>query len=110
MLDAVRPGEFNVAVLSLHRKQRSEGRDRIRVLQMHAPTKTAPPVQGRTQAQADVLARRRGESSTGTATSLTLGFLVAGAVILAAIAIWSGPDGAGPDDARQATEQLPTGP
>jgi cell division septation protein DedD len=103
--------EFNVRALPLHRKQRPVGRDqRIRVLQMHAPAKPVPPVEGRTQEHAEVLARRRGESSTGTATSLTLGFLVAGAVILAAVAFWSGPGGDASGEGTQATEQLATGP
>ena len=34
----------------------------------------------------------RGESSAGAGLSLTLAFLIAGAVIVAALAFWSGPE------------------
>ncbi|MGH7754410.1 MAG: hypothetical protein ACREN5_16520, partial [Gemmatimonadales bacterium] len=37
-------------------------------------------------------AERRGETAAGAGVSLTLAFLIAGGIIVAALTFWSGPD------------------
>jgi hypothetical protein len=55
---------------------------------------------------ADRLARRRGESSSGVLTSLTLAFLIAGLVILSAVALWSGPGGDSAEGGAGAVQEI----
>lgn len=66
-------------------------RPEVRVIPLqpgHRPT--VAPI-GR-QLSTNSAARARGETGTGGGLSLTLAFLIAGAVIVAALTFWSGPE------------------
>jgi hypothetical protein len=62
-------------------------RQDLRVIQMRPANRPASAAARRPAASSG-----RGEASAGASLSLTLAFLIAGAIIVAALTFWSGPE------------------
>lgn len=108
------PGGLAVAAFLLHPKHEQDGADdskeRLRLVHLDAPPRPRLTLDPRHTDHAERIARLRGETAPGAGVSLTLGFLVAGAIILSAIAFWSGPAGEAPEGGAQSSQGFVPGP